>query len=144
MGDRCQVTIRAATKDWHHLKVALGDIIGESPKQLFYEEAQMADGTTIGSAEECNYGWVKELEKLHEADIPFEAGCTSGSEYGPCAAVSIDGQHAAVPTLEENIPMIPVEKDGQVNNEALSNARHYLELMKMFESYVKGRQKNDS
>ena len=86
---------------------------------------------------EANYGYLLQREKLAETGVVFEGHHGAGSAYGECVFACYDGEHVEI-NATEGSPVALVNRNGEVDETSLKNAREYYATLDLVEKYFKG------
>lgn len=119
MGDRVYMRIFCRREDAPHFE-RLG----------FVEDAAESAIAVSMVDEEANYGHWEPLQQLAKAGVSFFGWHDPGGEYDGCVLASDGVEYAdALSTKHEARPVAPVNADGTIDFERLSEAKRYYKIL---------------
>jgi len=150
MGDRTWVNLKCRKSDLHEVKAIID---GPPPAWLkggddgtdpFDEITTEEDGWIDGQIYEGNYGLFTELEKLHEAGIPFAGSSGAGGDYGP-ATFACDGKtYHHLGASWNGYPYVEISKHGDLMPKGvMQSIREYYLILDRAEQIIEGKKVDD-
>jgi len=127
MGDRCSFTIYVPAKKATKMAEEIGLCVNVD--EVGYDEDTIQEETELYTQlydGDANYGHAQEVHRWAKKGISFFGHHSSGGEYPAVMFAALGGELWEVTTTDnDDRPLVPVNTNGQVDEDALREARGY-------------------